>query len=50
MNEGLRVKYGKFSDGNERDQPHSHVSNNGQRTDTVKYKVEMDDPSALESV
>ena len=48
MNEGRRVKYAKLSDGNEWDQPHSHVSNNGERTDTAKYTVNMDYPSAPE--
>ena len=47
MNEGRRVKYAKLSDGNEWGQPHSHVSSNGERTDTAKYTVEVDYPSAF---
>ena len=42
MNKGHQVKQAKFSDGNEWGQIRSHVSNNGEGTDTVKYTVEMD--------
>lgn len=42
MNKGHQVKQAKFSDENEWGQIRSHVSNNGEGTDTVKYTVEMD--------